>query len=44
MDMMSEDKRQAKIQPYIQSTPDELTPSEKKVKFNNVEQAVFICN
>ena len=42
MDAMSEEKRQTRIQPYMQSSLDEMTPSEKKVKYNNVEQALYI--
>lgn len=41
MDLMNDEKRQAKMEPYLQAA-EEMNPSEKKVKFHNVDQALDI--
>jgi len=42
MDLINEEKRQAKINPHLQTLPKDVTPSEKKIKYNNVDQALNI--
>jgi len=42
MDMMEEDRRDEEIKGYFQAHPEGLTPSEKKVRVNNLEQSVYI--
>ena len=42
MDMMDEERRQEEIKGYLQGYPEGLTPSEKKVRANNLEQSVYI--
>jgi len=42
LDIQSEEKRQAKMAPHIQSLPKDAAPTEKKIKVNNVEQALNI--
>ena len=41
--MLNEEKRQTKIQPILQQfDTSETTATEKKIKFNNLEQTSFI--
>jgi len=39
---MDEERRQEEIKGHLQEYPEGLTPSEKKVKANNLEQSVYI--
>lgn len=43
MDITNDEKRQAKMAPHIQSLPKDAAPTEKKIKINNLEQALNIC-
>lgn len=42
MDLINDEKRQAKMHPHLQTLPKDPTPGEKKIKYNNVEQALNI--
>lgn len=42
IDISSEEKRQAKMTPHVQSLPKDAAPTEKKIKINNIEQALNI--
>lgn len=43
MDLINQEKRQAKINTQLQNLPKEATPSEKKIKYNTAEQSLNIC-
>jgi len=42
MDLINQEKRQAKINHHLSSLPKEATPSEKKIKYNTAEQSLNI--
>jgi hypothetical protein len=44
MDLINEEKRQGKMNPHLQTLPKDPTPGEKKIKYNNIEQALNIRN
>jgi len=37
IDLHNEEKRQAKMAPYLAGFPKDVEPSEKKIKINNIE-------
>jgi hypothetical protein len=42
MSLMSEEKKQAKLQPYLQTNSEDKNSSERTIKLNNVEQSFYI--
>jgi len=43
MDIINEEKRQEKMAPHLQSLPKDAEPTERKIKLNNLEQALNLC-
>jgi len=42
MDLINDEKRQQKMNPYLQALPKDVEPGEKKIKINNIEQALNV--
>jgi len=42
MSLMNEEKKQAKLHPYLQTNSEEKNSSERKIKLNNAEQLFYI--
>jgi hypothetical protein len=42
MDLINDEKRQSKMSPFLTGLPKDVEPGEKKIKINNIEQALNI--
>ena len=44
IDLINDEKRQAKMSPYLTGLPKDVEPAERKIKINNIEQALNLRN
>ena len=44
MDLINDEKRQIKMNPYLAGLPKDVEPAERKIKINNIEQALNLRN
>ena len=44
MDLINDEKRQIKMNPYLTGLPKDVEPAERKIKINNIEQALNLRN